>query len=115
MVEDLAGLPGGTRRSRSDQLGRNLWRRHVCAGKKRGPCVGKTKRGKGTKLMVVADGQGLPLGVQLASASPHAVTLIESTMEKVSVPRGGRGRPRNKPERLIYDAAANSDALRERL
>jgi hypothetical protein len=29
--------------------------------KKRGADVGKTKRGKGTKWMVVADGQGIPL------------------------------------------------------
>jgi hypothetical protein len=31
--------------------------------KKRGSAVGKTKRGKGTKWMVLVDGQGLPLGV----------------------------------------------------
>ena len=65
--------------------------------------------------MVVADGQGIPLGVQLASASPHEVTLIESTLDRVAVPRRGRGRPRKNPERLIYDKAADSDALRRRL
>ena len=65
--------------------------------------------------MVVADGQGVPLGVQLASASPHECTLIESTLENVAVPRVGRGRPRKNPERLIYDRAADSDPLRERL
>ena len=65
--------------------------------------------------MVVADGQGVPLGVQLASASPHECTLIESTLEQVAVPRAGRGRPRKNPERLIYDRAADSDALRARL
>lgn len=64
--------------------------------------------------MVVASGQGLPLGVQLASASPHETTLIESTLERVSVPRR-RGRPRKNPTRLIYDKAADSDPLRERL
>jgi hypothetical protein len=30
--------------------------------------VGKTKRGKGTKLMAVADRSGLPLAVHTASA-----------------------------------------------
>ena len=64
--------------------------------------------------MVVASGQGIPLGVQLASASPHEVTLIESTLERVAVPRR-RGRPRKKPRRLIYDKAADSDPLRKRL
>ena len=37
----------------------------------------KTKRGKGTKLMVVGDRSGLPLSVYAASASPHEVTLIK--------------------------------------
>lgn len=53
--------------------------------------------------------------MQLASASPHEVTLIESTLDRVAVPRRGRGRPRKNPERLIYDKAADSDALRRRL
>jgi transposase len=96
-------------------LGRNLWRWHVFPGKKRGSDIGKTKRGKGTKCLVVGDGQGLPLGIQLASATPHEVTLIESTLEQVAVPRPGRGRPRKNPQRLIYDRAADSDPLRERL
>lgn len=43
------------------------------------------------------------------------MTLIESTLENVSVPRQGRGRPRKSPDRLIYDRAADSDPLRKRL
>jgi transposase len=65
--------------------------------------------------MVVGDGQGVPLGVHLDSASPNEVTLIEKALSTVAVPRGGRGRPRNKPKRLIYDKAADSDPLRNRL
>ena len=65
--------------------------------------------------MVVASGEGIPLGVQLASASPHEATLIESTLQRVSVPRAGRGRPRKNPTRLVYDKAADSDPLRKRL
>jgi hypothetical protein len=63
--------------------------------------VGRTKRGKGTKWMVVVDGQGIPLESHLTSASPHEVTLIETTLENVSVPRPGPGRPRKNPNRLI--------------
>ena len=84
-------------------------------GPKKGALVGKTKRGKGTKLMVVADGQGVPLGVELASASPHEVTLIEPLLAQIAVPRGGPGRPRSRFPRLIYDRAADSDPLRDRL
>jgi len=65
--------------------------------------------------MVVADGQGIPLGNHLDSATPAEVTLIEQTLDKVSVPRKGVGRPRKRMERLIYDKAADSDELRERL
>jgi len=43
------------------------------------------------------------------------VTLIETTLKQVAVPRPGRGRPRKNPTRLIYDRAADSDPLRKRL
>jgi len=65
--------------------------------------------------MVVGDGQSVPLGVLLTSATPAEVTLIEPALEQVAVPRKGRGRPRKNPTRLIYDKAADSDPLRDRL
>jgi transposase len=111
----LEEVSRGARRGRHPVVGRDVQRRDVLARKKRGADVGKTKRGKGTKLMVVADGRGVPLGVRIAPASPAEVTLIESTLEQVAVPRSGPGRPRTKPRRLIYDKAADSDALRLRL
>lgn len=65
--------------------------------------------------MLVTDGKGTPLGLHLDSASPAEVTLLEATLADVHVPRGGPGRPRTKPTRLIADRAYDSDALRERL
>ena len=65
--------------------------------------------------MVVVDGQGIPLGGTLASASPSEVKLIEATLDQVKVPRGGRGRPRKRMPRLIADKAYDSDPLRKRL
>src|SRR5688500_15689597 len=47
---------------------------------KRGPGVGTTKRGTGTKLMAVADRTGLPLAVRTASASPPEVTRVPDTV-----------------------------------
>ncbi|WP_370529065.1 IS5 family transposase [Undibacterium sp. KW1] len=65
--------------------------------------LGKTKRGKGTKLMVIADATGLPLAVHTSSASPHEVTLVEATLdETITVGR---------PKRLIGDRAYDSDPL----
>src|SRR5436305_1504882 len=64
--------------------------------------------------MVVVDGSGVPLGSQLASASPAEVTLAESTLKRISV-RQKRGAPRTRPLRVIADRAYDSDPLRWRL
>src|SRR5215831_8809473 len=48
--------------------------------KKRGRKVGKTKRGKGTKIMAVADRNGLSVSVCAESATPHEVRLAMSTL-----------------------------------
>jgi len=53
--------------------------------------------------MAVADRSGLPLSIHAASASPHEVTLVESTLRARFVGE--------KPERLIGDKAYDSDKL----
>jgi hypothetical protein len=57
--------------------------------------VGLVKRGQDSKLMVLVDGQGLPLGTMVASAQEAEVHLAEATVETVRVPRR-RGRPRKR-------------------
>ena len=69
--------------------------------------MGKTKRGKGTKLMAMADRSGFPLAIHTASASPHEVTLVQATLAQVLTHEG--------PERLIGDKAYDSDSLDEEL
>ncbi|HXR17276.1 MAG TPA: IS5 family transposase [Terriglobales bacterium] len=77
---------------------------------------GTTKRGKGTKWMVVVDGAGIPLGDHLHSASPAEVRLAETTLAAIRVGRRHcAGRPRQKPVRVIADKAYDSDPLRKRL
>jgi transposase len=83
--------------------------------RKRGAGVGKTKKGKGTKWMVVVDGQGVPLACHLTSASPAEVTLLERTLDNIAVePADGRRRP-PRPKWLVCDKGYDSDGLRERL
>jgi len=65
--------------------------------------------------MVVVDGQGVPLGSHLTSASPAEVKLAEVTLQNIAVPRAGRGRPQQCPLRVIADRAYDSDPLRGRL
>lgn len=69
--------------------------------------MGKTKRGKGTKLMVIADASGLPVAVHTDSANPHEVRLVQATLDEVVTV----GRPR----RIIGDRAYDSDPLDEAL
>jgi hypothetical protein len=62
--------------SQLDAQGKLEWAQAFLDGsfvpaKKRGTGIGKTKVGKGSKVMVVADGQGLPLGLYIASARHH--------------------------------------------
>jgi transposase len=56
--------------------------------------------------MVLSDGV-IPLGATIASASPHEVTLIEPLLERRVL--------RRRPQRVVYDLAADSDPLRWRL
>ncbi len=69
--------------------------------------MGKTKRGKGTKLMAVADRSGLPLAAHAESASPHEVTLVEPTLASRFI--------EPLPQHLIGDRAYESDPLDARL
>ena len=80
-----------------------FYRRHVCTGKKRGLGVGKTKRGKGCKIMAIADRHGLPVAICTTSASPAEVTLVATTVDERFVA--------DVPERLIGDKAYDSDSL----
>ena len=110
VAQCMAGAAGCAGRRGSAEVGRVLSERQLRSGQKRGAAVGKTKRGKSTKWMVLVDGQGLPLGVRLESASPGEARLAEATLAEVRVPRR-KGRPRQKPKRVIADRAYDSDPL----
>lgn len=107
----LTNSPGGTGPRLGDtgqvQARRVFHRRDLCGGEKGGSGIGKTKRGKGTKLMAVADGAGLPVAVYATSASPHEITLVEATLAQCHT--------RTRPHRIIGDLAYDSDPLDRRL
>ena len=75
------------------------WRPH----KKRDLAVGKTKRGKGTKIMAITDSNGLPMAATVGSASPHEIKYVNSTIESSFI--------KEKPKYLIGDKAYDSDPL----
>lgn len=70
-----------------------------------------TRKGKGTKIMVLASGQGIPLGVELAAANRYEGDLALQTLDNVLVKRPCNGRPR--PERIIADKGYDSRKLRD--
>ena len=86
---------------------RNLHRRQLQLGEKRGAAVGPTRRGKGSKIMAIADRHGLPVACCVTSASPHESKLVEATI--------ARRFTRAKPKRIIGDRAYDSDPLDQRL
>ena len=63
---------------------RDLHRRQLQLGEKGGAAIGPTRRGKGSKIMAIADRHGLPVACSIASASPHETKLVETTVQHAS-------------------------------
>ncbi|MGE3531652.1 MAG: IS5 family transposase [Steroidobacteraceae bacterium] len=69
--------------------------------------IGKTKRGKGVKIMAIVDRHGLPLAVSTHAANHHEVTLVQLSVDFYMIEA--------KPENLIGDRAYDSDKLDDEL
>lgn len=80
-----------------------LYRRDLYCREKGGFGVGNTKRGKGTKLMAMANRFGLPFAIHVTSAAPHEVTLVHHTIKERFL--------KARPEHVIGDRAYDSDPL----
>src|SRR5215470_1336159 len=98
-----AETSGGLTRSRQARFERSIHRCQFQFGEKGGSAVGPTRRGKGSKIMAISDGHGLPLAVHVASASPHETKLVVPTIERRFLAE--------TPQRLIGDRAYDSDPV----
>ena len=76
-------------------------------GQKGGLDVGITRRGKATKIMAVAEGNGLPLAVGIASGERAECQLVVDTLDARFI--------EEVPRRLIGDKAYDSDPLDQQL
>jgi len=103
--KNVARFFGAVARKRPYPMERMFYRWDIRQRKKRGLKVGKTKRGKGTKLMVLVDGRGTPLGLHVDSASPSEMKLALPTIKTIKVTGG-------KPEQLIGDRGYDSNTVR---
>jgi len=72
-----------------------------------GDAIGKTRRGKGVKILAIVDRHGLPLSVSTHAANHHEVTLVQLSFDFYMIEA--------KPEKLIGDKAYDSDALDQEL
>lgn len=102
-----------------DQQGQLDWSMAFLDGsfapaKNGGDKVGLTRKGKGAKWILVVDGNRLPLGFHLASATTAEVKLAQQTLDTIRVPRL-RGRPKQRPEKLVADRGYDSSAFRRAL
>ena len=97
----------GLTRPRKARFERIVHRRQLQRGEKGGSAVGPTRRGKGSKIMAISDGHGLPVAVHVVSASPNEATLVEPTLQRRFL--------REIPKRLIGDKAYDSDPLDQRV
>ena len=72
-----------------------------------GHYIGKTNRGKGSKVMAITDAADLPLAIWTTSAQHHEVKLVGRTLEIWML--------KMLPKRLIADRAYHSVKLRREL
>lgn len=107
---NLVGRCRGTGCRRPFRHRGTLRGRHVCASSKRGGEIGKTKVGKGCKIELVTDANGIPIGVATSGAhvaeSELIVPALQAIPDAVELPFGVP---------LIADKAYDSDPLRDKL
>jgi transposase len=67
-----------------------------------GEGMGKTRRGKGVKILAIVDRHGLPLSVSTHAANHHEVTLVQLRFDFSMIEA--------KPQHLVGDKASDGDA-----
>ena len=107
LCQNTDGAGPGLEKAWWNRHQRRFYRWDFCSCKKRGDGVGKTKRGKGTKIMGLTDAFGIPIAVSTSSASPHEVTLVDDVLDACFL--------ENVPEKITGDMAYDSEQLDKRL
>lgn len=80
-----------------------------------GEAIGRSRGGLSSKIHLVVDGRGLPIGTILtpgqAGDNPQLLPLLEG----IKVRRRGGGRPRSRPEEVRADKAYSHPSTRKAL
>jgi transposase len=102
-TEGLAGRTGQDRTHRLVESGPRFRERpDEKGGEHTGP--NPVDRGRaGTKHHLLVDREGVPLAATISAANIHDSKLVEQMVDSVEPIKGGRGRPRKRPEKLHAD------------
>jgi transposase len=73
--------------------------------------LGRSQGGFGTKVHLVCDAGGLPLGVVVTPGQRHESVVFEAVMDTVSVPQAGAP-PKRRPKRVAGDKAYSNKRIR---
>ncbi|MEU6682865.1 IS5 family transposase [Streptomyces sp. NPDC046832] len=74
--------------------------------------LGRPRGGLTTKIHLACDGKGRPLAILVTPGQRHDGVCARPLLERIRVPRTGRGRPRCRPDRVIADKAYSSRGFR---
>lgn len=94
-------------RSQSQQEGRKGGLRIRRPEDQEGEALGRSRGGLTSKIHLAVDGRGLPLSIVVTPGQRHDGTQLQAVLDGIRVPRGGRGRPRKRPEHVVGDKGYN--------
>ncbi len=80
-----------------------------------GEALGYSRGGFSTKVHLRAEGEGKPMVFFLTAGQRHEAAAFEPLMEQGAVKRVGRGRPRQRPCRVIGDKGYSNGESRRYL
>lgn len=77
-----------------------------------GECLGRSRGGLSSKIHLAVDGRGLPMSVILTPGQDGDNPQLVPLLDRISVRRGGPGRPRTRPDAVIADKAYSHPCTR---
>jgi transposase len=77
--------------------------------------LGRSQGGYGTKLHLIVEGHGIPLGFKLTPGQAHESKSLQNLLQSIRVPHVHAGRPTVRPEKLAGDKAYSSNEIRRQL
>ncbi|WP_374388579.1 IS5 family transposase [Streptomyces sp. D2-8] len=110
-----SGIKGGGRRRTSGRDAVAEPARPPGGGGAGSEGLGRSRGGFTSKFHLSADGRCRPLSLVVTGGQRADCTQFTAVLEKIRVPRPGRGRPRKKPDSLAADKAYSNGPCREYL